>query len=161
MAHNLLKRQFGYLSVIKSVGSNKHKRRLWLCRCQCGKEIIKPSNYLISGDTKSCGCFRKELMTKHGLSTSRFYSIWGHMIKRCSELNGKNYNNYGRRGIKVCSRWLKFENFRDDMFESYNDHISKFGEKQTTIDRINNDGNYKLLNCRWATYKEQNLNRSI
>lgn len=97
--------------------------------------------------------------TKHGMSRTYFYRVWTSMKSRCSIENNPAYVNYGGRGIKVCERWLIFENFRDDMFETYLKQIEKFGTKDTSLDRTNNDGNYEATNCVWATRKEQCLNR--
>ena len=85
----------------------------------------------------------------------RFYNIWKSMKQRCLDKKHIAFKRYGGSGITVCKRWIKFENFMEDMLESYSKHVKEFGERQTTIDRINNEGNYELSNCRWATWLEQ------
>ena len=89
---------------------------------------------------------------------TRFYRIWSKMKERCSDSKRHNYSSYGGRGITICDKWLRFVNFRDDMYENYLLHIEEFGESQTSIDRIDNDGNYELSNCKWSTNKEQGRN---
>ena len=64
------------------------------------------------------------------------------MRRRCYDKNFVGYKNYGGRGITVCERWLEFQNFYDDMHESFDEHVEKFGEKDTTLDRIDVNGNY-------------------
>jgi len=155
--------RFYRLLVIKDVCRGGELR--WLCMCDCGERVVKRGSDLKRGFIKSCGCFNSEVVVKrnktHGLSKTRFYRIWQAMKDRC--LNPKNYRYqyYGGRGIRVCKRWLKFENFRDDMFRSYKIHCNKNGIKNTSINRVDNNGNYKLSNCNWATQKEQVNNRRI
>ena len=78
------------------------------------------------------------------------YSIWAIMKNRCFNKNSKRYKDYGGRGVSVCDRWLDFNNFYEDM-----------GKRPDgmSIDRINNDGNYEPLNCRWATPEQQANNK--
>lgn len=100
-------------------------------------------------------------MTKHGMQGTRFYRIWQAMNNRCNNAKDKYFYKYGGRGIKVCERWRKFENFYEDMFQQYQDHCDEFGEGNTSIDRIDNDLGYNLENCRWATNEVQSKNKGI
>ena len=151
--------KFGRLTAIEVSGKDRSGRYIWKCVCDCGNVKNVIGNSLSSGNTKSCVCLgnqlRTERFTLHGMAETRIYKIWVGMKDRC--FNPKN-TNYGKRGITVCERWLKFENFRDDTYESYQKHVEEFGENQTSIDRINNDGNYEPSNCRWATLSEQSNN---
>jgi hypothetical protein len=96
----------------------------------------------------------------HGFRYTRFYNIWKRMKDRCNNQNNIDYHRYGGRGIKVCDSWTSnFENFRDDMYESYLCHSEINGEKNTSIDRIDTNGNYCKENCKWSTPQEQRLNQ--
>jgi len=148
--------KFGRLTIIQKVGSNKRGNALWLCKCECGneKEIIIRSIDLRNNRTQSCGCLQIERSTKHGryIETveSQTYNSWHNMIQRCINSNSRNYHYYGGRGIKVCKRWMKFENFLEDMGEVPEGY---------QIDRIDNDGNYCKENCQWVTPKQNSRNK--
>lgn len=147
--------KYGRLTVIKFIERDKKRRlTLWLCRCECDKEITVPSNSLRTGNTTSCGCFQREiagkLSFKHGMGTSREYASWEAMKQRCLNPNNAGYSDYGGRGITVCERWMEFENFYADMGP-------RPGKR--SLDRENNNGNYEPTNCRWATPKQQVDNR--
>lgn len=87
----------------------------------------------------------------HGLSESGTFRSWASMITRCTNTKVPSYQRYGARGVKVCDRWKSFSNFLSDMGER---------PQGTSLDRIDNDGNYELGNCRWATSAQQNNNSS-
>lgn len=101
-------------------------------------------------------CPPEKIFKKHGMSNTRIYNIWRAMGQRCKNPNNLQYKDYGGRGIKI--EWTSFEDFYRDMYEDYLRHEKKHGFKNTTIDRIDNDGNYCKVNCRWATKAEQMMN---
>lgn len=94
----------------------------------------------------------------HGMSQkNRFYKIYDGILSRCNNEKATGYYRYWARGIRC--EWESFEDFRVDMYESYLDHVARYGEKNTSIDRIDNEGNYCKDNCRWATTKEQSRHK--
>jgi len=123
----------------------------WLCRCECENTSVVRECALKGNRTqgcKSCGT------TKHGhtKASKGLYQSWADMKTRCNNSKIKQYHNYGGRGITFCDRWSKFENFLEDMGAAWSQGL--------TIDRIDNDGNYELSNCRWVTRKEQFKSRN-
>jgi hypothetical protein len=151
--------QFGALTAVELVGRDKHRKALWRCVCKCGGTTISQEGNLKTGKAKSCGCARRETcravgdrVRTHGMSKTTTYNVWKGMLERCHNLNSKDYHRYGGAGITVCDRWRSFENFLADMGER---------PEGKSIDRINNALGYEPGNCRWATGREQNINRSI
>lgn len=82
---------------------------------------------------------------------------WKMMIARCEDKDRWDYSYYGARGIDVCGEWHGEDGFK--RFYNYVKHLKHYGEKGYTLDRIDNDGDYKPGNVRWATRKQQNKNR--
>ncbi len=159
---NIIGNRYGRLLVLKHHGyDNTKTNTTWLCECDCGKTTIVTRTHLTNGNTKSCGCLALEIRTKHNDSRTRFYRILIGMKGRCLNKNNTHYSYYGGRGITICDEWLEdYGNFKNDMYESYINHVDQYGEENTYIDRIDVDGNYKLSNCRWATKKQQTINRN-
>lgn len=153
---NLTGQRFGRLVAIGPCGRSKDRHIMWLCRCDCGNEIVVTSKNLKQCTTKSCGCFNiervRESRQTHGKSHIRLYRIWSAIKQRCLNPNREAYPNYAARGITVCNEWLHFEPFYEwSTANGYRDDL--------TIDRINNDKGYCPENCRWVSMKAQANNR--
>lgn len=153
------------ITTIEQGYLRNRKRTRWICRCDCGNEILVYPERLKRGSVKSCGCYRREYSrdlgyknTKHGHYTddkpTLYYSTWHSMINRCKHKSCSNYEYYGGRGIKVSEEFSNFLPF-------YNYVIKNLGPRPTggSLDRINTNGNYERGNLRWATAKEQANNR--
>lgn len=153
--NDFLGKRFTRLTVLKYVKSDDD-HSYWLCLCDCGNKRIVIKQALLNGGTKSCGCLRKDRFlkssTKHNLSNDKIYKVWHSMMQRCYNKKCKAFPRYGGRGISVSDDWKNFETFYHQ--------FGKFKTGNLTIDRINNDGNYELNNCRWATSSEQQNNKS-
>lgn len=144
--------RFGRLTVMKDVGVVKQRYYSWECLCDCGNIVIVNGSNLRRGFTKSCGCLAIDKATKHGMCGTITYNCWSGIIKRCNNPKATNYKNYGGRGIKVCDRWLKFENFLEDMGEK---------PENLTIERSDNKLGYCKENCCYASHTVQARNKRL
>lgn len=140
---------FGRWTVLNLAATNT-RQAYWHCRCSCGVERECRGDQLKAGTSVSCGCYMVECRTTHGKSLTPTYYTWKSVLARCTNPKSTFFHRYGGRGITVCERWMKFDNFIADM-----------GERPAgkNLDRENNNGNYEPGNCRWATQKQQCLNK--
>ena len=154
MLENLKDKRFGKLMVQQLIeSSNIQSQQIYLCLCDCGNSIKLSHRDLVAKNIHTCGCYKRQLhggTVRENTGKNRAYRSWEAMKSRCLNTSAKDYPNYGGRGITVCDSWLKFENFYQDMGDR---------PEGSSIDRIDNKGNYEPGNCKWSTPKEQQDNR--
>lgn len=143
---------FNRFTVLRRGENTKIGQASWICRCDCG-EIRSVKTYsLKSGNSKSCGCYHRDAITKHGQVKSPEHRSWGAMKSRCLNPGAAGFESYGGRGITVCERWA-------ESFEAFLEDMGPRPSPRHSIDRINSDGNYEPGNCRWADPRTQGNNR--
>lgn len=147
----MIGKRFNRIIVLERDYSKKNGT-YWICRCNCGNIKTIRGSHLRSGKIQSCGCLRRTVRITHGMTNTRTYEAWSHMKQRCNNQNDKKYKDYGGRGIKVCDRWLKFENFLADM------GMIPVG---LTLERKDNELGYFKENCCYDDYVAQGRNQRI
>lgn len=160
--NDLTNRRFGRLLVKERFKHPTKRVTLYKCVCDCGNEVVVRHGQLTTGETKSCGCLRKEMLSQkqltHGHSKEKLYLVWKSMRKRCNNPNDKSYKYYGAKGTKVCDEWEKdYLAFRNWAYN--NGYFEMETYNRNTIDRINPYGNYCPENCRIADWFIQNQNK--
>ncbi len=175
-AVDLTGQRYGRLTVVERLFERKdYLSSIWVCRCDCGNEAHVFVGNLKNGTSKSCGCLRKEILSrsrqsddtepaeknklpsggqiKHGLSRSNEYHIWSVLKQRCLNPKDPKYHRYGGRGITVCKEW-------EESFETFYCDMGPRPSLNHSIERRDNDKGYEPGNCYWATRVEQDSNKS-
>ena len=153
---DLTNKRFGRLLVLRQCSTGDFSKSIWWeTLCDCGRSHRVSGVRLRNGQCTSCGCYQREQARKnnitHGMTDSPLYRVWHTMRSRCTNHKVHSYKHYGGRGIRVCKRWQKFQNFYNDVHKGYKPGLQ--------LDRINNDGHYEPGNVRWVTAKRNARNK--
>ena len=150
---NCIGKKLGMLTVVERTSNSKHGASRWICRCECGNEIVLTYEQVKRGSKKDCGCIKRpHHNATHGASRSPLYNHWKMMLYRCENPKNRAYKYYGERGIQVCEEWHDFNAFKKWLDESgYVEGL--------TVDRIDNNKGYCPENCRLTDSKTQANNR--
>ncbi len=156
LRRDLTDKIFGKLRVLSRAENDRRNYVQWNCKCKCGKETVVRSNALIQKHTGSCGCYGREQRLlrnlKHGLSKHPLYLTRTNMLQRCYNEKNPVFPDYGGRGIKVCQSW------KEDPVSFVEWGLENGWEKGLQLDRIDNDGGYSPVNCRFVTHRKNTSN---
>lgn len=147
---SLIGNKFGKLIVIEYGQPGKIGRTRFWCRCDCGKLILVNADKLKNNHTRSCGCLRFRFPDRHKAKSLR--KSWHCMKDRCHSDDPSHYKHYKAKGITYCDRWKDFNNFYEDMQETWKPGLQ--------LDRIKNELGYFKENCRWNTETGQQRNKT-
>lgn len=155
---NLTGQRFGRLIVIGPSPKRFWEQCCWVCKCDCGVEGIYPSHNLRKSNTRSCGCYHKEILNKgtnfvHGKTHTPEYKSWCKLKERCNNPKDNSYKYCGDMGVSVAPEW-------EHNFPAFLAYIGPRPSLKHSIDRWPNPwGNYEPGNVRWATPSEQEKNQ--
>lgn len=174
--NNLIGKVYGRLTVLEFSHTNERNEPFWVCQCSCNDKTIKivKGTYLVQGDTKSCGCLRREhaveatkqrpkdaingiWMSNKLLHKKELKNVWNNIKYRCNNPKDKHYEWYGAKGVKVYDDWL---DIKLGFYNFYNWAINNGYEEGLSIDRVEVDGNYEPSNCEWVTHEVQCNNKT-
>lgn len=157
---HMIGQSYGQLKPVAWVQSGEAGRWLLVCECSCGGQTTaRPALLLNKGLPLSCGCYPSARMAarnyRHGMRNAPEYGIWQGMRRRCSSPSEPAYERYGGAGITVCDRWR-------ESFEAFYEDMGPRPSPEYSLDRHpDRHGDYEPGNCRWATHREQTLNRDV
>lgn len=146
-------RKYSHWKVVSFSHTTSTGHQYYNCICDCGKYKSVRLSKLIHGESKSCGCKRRELYDKGGSESgkrTKLYRVWLGIRDRCNNPNNISYNRYGAKGVSICKEWEDFSTFKKWSEDNgYKDGLS--------IDRIDSKIGYEPNNCRWAdSYTQAN-----
>jgi len=144
------------ICIVTKHKQDKHGHWIGIYKCYCGNQFETLNTLIRTKRTKSCGCYKMEILTKrstkHGKGYLPEYKIWQTMKARCLNKNSKKFHYYGGRGITICPEWaIDFQAFYNDM--------GPRPDSKYSIDRIDNNKGYYKENCRWVLHKDQMNNQ--
>lgn len=150
---------------VDSLNRREYKKdSFWNCTClRCGTKFVRSRHRLLEHkEDANCGCYCREKYRKYYSENCVNYqpygreidSIYWGMRKRCYSPHNKSYKHYGEKGIKVCDEWLA------DKMSFYKWAMSNGYQPGLSLDRIDNSKGYSPDNCRWATHKQQQNNKT-
>ena len=148
--------KYGRLTVVTISAARRA-----VCKCDCGAMSEVGLRDLVTGNTKSCGCLKLDMLMAHSRTHGEGaykrrtpeHIAWQNMIARCKYPNHPSWKRYGARGITVCEKWIS----------SYESFLSDVGRRPSalhSLERVRTDGNYEPGNVIWATSHEQQRNTS-